>query len=207
MKNLKTFLVATTAIAMTSFGLSAQQDDKFFDGWYGGIEAAIDRTDLNNSVGTADTSFYYGLTLGYRYQTRDNWLFGLEGTFGRNEFDTNFDVRDPLAPSAAEIPFDIENDFQWSAAAVLGKSFDQNLLFAKVGFAGIQTSFEIDNFALPDGGSITSSGNFHDEGLLLGVGYERALTKRLSFTLGFDYITYGNGFDQYQPKAGIKLKF
>ncbi len=198
MQNLKIFLIATTAITTTTFGLSAQQGDKFFDGWYGGIEAGYDRTELNPFQ--LDESFYYGLNLGYRYQTNSGIVYGLEGSFGRTEFDDGFSL-----PESFES--DLENEFQWSTSAILGFTSGKNLFFSKVGLVGSQ--FESESGGTIFDGTVRepSENSFHEEGLLLGAGYERAISDRLSFTLGFDYITYGNGFDQYQPKAGIKLKF
>jgi len=53
----------------------------------------------------------------------------------------------------------------------------------------------------------TGPSNIHEQGYLAGIQYERAITDRISFKLGFDYIDYGNGLEQYQPKAGINIKF
>ena len=198
MKNLRIFLIATTAITTTSIGLSAQQDDKFFDGWYGGIDAGYDRTQINPLQ--EDDSLYYGLNLGYRYQTNSGIVYGLEGSLGRTEF--NFDISFPSSFNSGS-----ENEFQWSTSAILGFTSGKNLFFSKVGFVGSQFETEASG-TLQDGTVIEPFENsFHEEGLLLGAGYERAISNRLSFTLGFDYVTYGNGLEQYQPKAGIKLKF
>jgi hypothetical protein len=66
-----------------------------------------------------------------------------------------------------------------------------------------------DRLLVNSGGEPFAAGpsNFHEQGYLAGIQYERAITDRINFKLGFDYIDYGNGLEQYQPKAGINIKF
>jgi len=168
-----------TAIAFPA----TAQDDKPFSGLYGGVEAGVDWTKVSGDL-KRDRSLYYGGVVGYRQQTDNGLVFGLEGTFGDSGYKNN--------------ALGLKSEYEWSTSLTLGQTFGDgsNLLFAKAGYA--QTAFN------PIG---TPDDTFTDGGWRFGGGYERALSESVSFRLGGDYTTYGNDTGQWQAKGGLLLKF
>ncbi len=162
---------------------AAAQDRTPFSGIYGGIEAGVDWTKLDGDL-KRDRSLYYGGILGYRQQMDGGLVFGAEGTFGDSGYNNN--------------ALGLKAEYEWSTSLILGKTFGDgnNLLFGKAGYA--RATFN------PVG---TPNDSFGDGGWRFGGGYERALTENVSFRLGGDYTTYGNGSEQWQAKGGLLLKF
>ena len=179
----KTLFAGLAASALLS-GIASAADDKPFDGIYGGIEAGVDWTKLAADT-KKDRSVYYGGVIGYRTQNDDGMVVGLEGTFGNSGY-----------KNAAGA----NTDYEWSTSLVLGQTFGNdggNLLYGKAGY--VQTRF--------DATDATSGGTYKDGGWRFGAGYERALTEGLSFRVGGDYTTYGQGVKQWQGKAGLIASF
>lgn len=180
-------LIATATIAAalgTAFtGATQAQNSETFTGLYGGIEGGLDWTKLANDR-KRDRSLYYGGVLGYRAQMDSGLVMGLEGTFGKSGYDNN--------------ALGLKANYEWSSSLLLGSTFGDgnNLLYGKAGFA--RTNFD------PQG---TPNDSFNDDGWRFGLGFERAVTSNVSFRLGGDYTTYGNGVDQWQSKAGLLFRF
>lgn len=192
---------ATLAIAFTMAASATVQepssDKKHFDGLYIGAELGVSYLDLN---GGDQAGLYYGGLAGWRRQSDSGFVFGLEGTFGTS--DNSIDD-DPGFTTIAPLDF----DHQWSAAATFGKAFGRsknNLIFAKIGYQESKFSFDLDNAPIdvPD----TFLQTFKNDGLLLGAGYERALSDQMSLRLSADYGD-NSGSQQWQSKVGLIFKF
>lgn len=184
MKLAKTFITTAVLLATTSTAALAVDDDKKFDGLYGGIEAGIDWTKLSGDL-SRDKSFYYGGVLGFRRQMDTGLVMGLEGTFGDTGFQNNT----------------ANADYEWSAGLTLGSAFGSdgdNLIYGKAAY--VRTRFT-------DVGDSGSSRNFTTKGWRFGGGYERSLSENVSFRLGGDYTAYGNDTGGWSAKSGLLVKF
>ncbi|TNE66645.1 MAG: hypothetical protein EP335_02845 [Alphaproteobacteria bacterium] len=71
MKLKTAMMVATLAIA----GAAHAEDEKHFDGFYAGGE-------FGRTFSGGEDDIYYGAVAGARKQFDNNWVFGVEGTFG-----------------------------------------------------------------------------------------------------------------------------
>ncbi len=193
------FIVANSTVILAQEGETKRR----FEGFYGGIEGGFDRTELSISE---DSTFYYGLNLGYRLHSTRDWVFGIEGSFGDTNFDTGIITNIGLPPDEI-IRSNIDSDFQWSAAVTFGKAFGSNLFFGKIGTVGSRFSLDTQPFVNSDGITFLPINSFYEQGYIVGLGYEKALTDHISIKLSLDYLDYNRGFEQFQPKAGINFKF
>ncbi|UTW56600.1 outer membrane protein [Kordiimonas sp. SCSIO 12610] len=200
----KALLIILASLTLNNSNIHAQDEieNRRFEGLYGGIEGGFDRTEL---FGAEDNTFYYGLNLGYRLHSSRDWVFGIEGSFG----DTNFNTRSRALFSPSGSPL-LNTEFQWSAALTIGKVFgDNNLIFAKVGTAGRQierSATSLINGATGETFELPANTS-HQQGYLLGLGYERAISKRISLKLSLDYLDFNFSSQQFQPKVGVNFKF
>lgn len=177
--------IFTTAAAATFLTAAATaQEIKYFDGAYGGIEAGIDWTKLATDT-ERDRSIYYGGVLGYRVQTDNDMVLGLEGTFG----DSGYKNDTTGANSNYEI----------GASLTLGQAFGtdgSNLVYGKAGY--VRARFDPTS---------ASDDAYNDTGWRFGGGYERALNDNMSLRLGGDYTTYGDDKNGWRATAGLIAKF
>lgn len=177
--------IFTTAAAATLFTAAATaQDDKHFHGAYGGIEAGMDWTKLAGDA-KKDRSIYYGGVLGYRVQTDNNMVMGLEGTFGDSAYKND--------------TTGANSDYEIGASLILGQAFGAdgaNLIYGKAGY--VRARFDP---------SAASDDAYNDGGWRFGGGYERALNQNISFRLGGDYTTYGKDRNGWRATAGLIAKF
>ncbi len=183
----KTILTA----AVISFGVAGAaqaDDDKKFNGLYGGIEAGLDFTKLGGDV-KRDRSLYYGGVLGYRSQLDSGLVVGIEGTLGDTGYQNN----------AAGIG----SKYEWSTSLTLGTAFGDdgnNLIYGKAGYVRGRFNPAGENNA------------FNNGGWRFGGGYERSLTENVSLRLSGDYTTYGddangNSANGWAAKTGLIFKF
>ena len=127
--------------------------------------------------------------LGYRYQTDNDWVIGIEGRFG--------DRNGELSDQNVEFKF----DRLWRLLPTIGKTFGQNgnnLVYGKLGVGGIRLDAKVN-------GTTLTSQNF--EGVVGAIGYERALSDKLSLHTELSYISYDPDFDHWQPMVGVLVKF
>lgn len=184
MKLAKTIFTTVAFLATASTATLAADDDKKFDGLYGGIEAGIDWTKLSGDL-ARDKSFYYGGVVGFRRQMDSGLVMGLEGTFGDTGFQNN----------------SANADYEWSAGLTLGSAFGSdgdNLIYGKAAY--VRTRFV-------EAGDSDTNSNFTTNGWRFGGGYERSLNENVSFRLGADYTTYGNNTGGWSAKSGLLVKF
>lgn len=182
MKFTKTILTA----AVFSFGLAGatQADDYKFDGIYGGLELGGNFTKLNGDK-KRDRNFYYGGLLGYRTQSDEGIVLGLEATLG----DTGYDNKALRRRST----------YEWSTSVTFGSVFgaeEDNLIYGKIGY--VQGRFR-------DYGKTPRS--FNDKGWRAGAGYERSITDNISLRLSADYTRFGKNANSWTANTGIIFKF
>jgi len=182
---LATTIISAAALAATATTATLAADDDYkFDGAYGGIEAVFDWTKLSTDVDTSK-SVTVGGVLGFRRQTDSGFVMGLEGTFRDNGYENE--------------TTGLKGKFEWSAGLTLGTAFGDdasNLIYGKAAF--VRTKFDP---------SEASGDAFNDSGWRFGGGYERSLSENMSFRLGGDYTTYGDGNDGWQATTGLLVKF
>ena len=184
MKLAKTLITTATLIAATTTATLAADDDKKFHGSYVGVEAGIDWTKLAADTGK-DKSFYYGGVVGFRNQMDNGFVVGIEGTFG----DTGYKNETTGAHS----------NYEWSAGLTLGTAFGDdgsNLIYGKAAY--VKANFDASN---------ADDDNYSDSGWRFGGGYERSLNENVSFRLGGDYTTYGEGRNGWAARSGLLFKF
>lgn len=180
----KALLGAVAASTLFTAAATAADDERKFDGIYGGIEAGLDWTKLAGDL-KRDRSYYYGGVLGYRTQMDNDMVVGLEGTFGDNGYNNN--------------ATGLKATYEWSTSLVLGQAFGadrSNMIYGKAGY--VKTRFNP---------SSAADDAFGDAGWRFGGGYERALGDNLSFRLGGDYTTYGDDKSGWSGRAGILARF
>ena len=178
-----------TALAIAIITTSgAAADDVSFNGVFVGVEGGYDSTTFG---GEKDNSVYIGGLAGYRFQTYNNLVLGVEGTYGKNNYDSfgGFDFST------------IDYGKEWSISATAGIAFgddSQNLIFGKIGY--METRREI-----TDDTNIVI--NDKDTGLRWGGGYERKFLENFSVRLSADYAKLDDFYKQFQAKAAFILSF
>ncbi len=181
MRITKTILTASViALGLTS--ATQADDDKKFNGAYVGAEVGVDWTKIATPV-DRDRSFYYGGILGYRNQSDNGLVVGIEGTFGDSGF---------------QGPDGTKSTYEWSTSLTLGTAFGDdgsNLIYGKAGY--VQARFN------PTG----ANNSFNEGGWRFGGGYERSISENVSLRLGGDYTTYGKGINGWSAKTGLLVKF
>ena len=169
MKTLLAAGVATLALSTTA----TAQDEKHFDGAYIGAEAGYQ--DSGNGL----NGLYYGTTLGFRKQTSNNLVYGIEGNLGKANIDFG--------------GFDNVIDNQWSVQGTIGWAFGdekRDLLTIGAGYAGLKVS-------------IAGFSNTGD-GISSFIGYERAIGDKFSFRMR---VTSYDAFDTFIGTGGFSFRF
>lgn len=186
---MKKHMIAGLMLAATSTTAFAQ-DTKHFDGGFVGAEIGyfssgrLTQSDQNQN-GSAD-GIYYGGNIGYRVQTDSNFVYGIEGAFGKSDVDLLF--------LGDEDDFDLNDivDRQWHVMGTVGWATgndSRNLFSVGAGYTEITTTF----FS-----SSSSNGNIAAQ-----AAYERAIGSNLS--LRVKATTYE--FDTVIGTVGLALRF
>jgi outer membrane immunogenic protein len=125
-----------------------------------------------------------GVQVGGNWQWRQ-WVIGVEGEFwGSSLYDRRFEA-DPGGSENATV------NNRWDAALSVrsGIAFDRAWVYGKLGVVWGKFNYsETDAFS---DGSTYVSANAISTGVLLGVGFEYALTDHWSTKLEYNYIDYG----------------
>ncbi|WP_262690867.1 porin family protein [Kordiimonas aestuarii] len=112
----KTILTATIAATLLVAGAANAQDEKHFDGFYLGGE-------FGHTISDGADDIYYGAVGGYRKQLDNNFVVGVEGTFG-----------------TADITY---LDHIWTVNGTVGYAFGaekRDLIFGGVGYVKAKAS-------------------------------------------------------------------
>jgi hypothetical protein len=174
----KKIIAAFAASLAVAFSANAQDDSKYFDGLY-----------LSADLGIEDSGdFYYGGSLGYRFQSETNWVFGVEGNFG------DLTSSDTSGTVTAAI------DYAWGVTGILGYAFgekDNNLVFVNAGYGELDLSVS----------SPTESDSEAFGGFRGSFGYERAISDRISLRLVGTYQDVSDFGEALIGTAGFVVKF
>lgn len=175
---------------------AAYAQDKQFDGLFLGGEVGASIVDFGTD---GQSGLYYGGLVGFRIQTSNGWVYGIEGALA--DTDRSFDDDNNFGSI-----FSLDFKYQWSAAATLGKTFGSggnNLVFAKLGYNRHKYDFDLPDAVSPPPEFPSSATR---DGILIGLGYERALSRSANFRLGVDFAD-SDDFQQWQPKASLIFRF
>ncbi len=169
-------LLLTTAAILAASATACADDTKHFDGDFLGGEVGY-------LSGDGPTGTYYGGMAGFRKQTDNNIVFGLEAALGTTSAGYYFDESD-------------SEDFyksQWSALATVGFASGRNLFTVGAGYAHASSSYIY--FGVEEDASYNAAAGM--------VGYERAIGDHLS--LRARVVTYK--FDNYITSIGLAFRF
>lgn len=186
-----------TALAVgTLLAPAALAQEKPFDGLFLGAEIGASIVDFGPD---GQSGLYYGGLIGLRQQSSTGWVYGIEGALA--DTDRSFDGDNNFGSI-----FSLDFKYQWSAAATFGKTFGSggnNLMFAKLGYNRHKY-----DFVLPDAVSPPSDfpASATSGGILIGLGYERAISGFANFRVGLDYAD-SDDLHQWQPKASLIFRF
>ncbi|NVJ70153.1 MAG: outer membrane beta-barrel protein [Alphaproteobacteria bacterium] len=237
---MKQALVACTLLLTVPGAANAANGiEKYFDGFFAGIETGISHDSgqpKDRWYNANDTNLYYGVLAGYRLQLDSGFVFGLEAALGDTTYKNKarpIDCTDCGFFDAIGLDnnwvADYSADYGWSLSGTLGHTFgvgQKNLIFAKAGYIKLHNGSDIpegDAFIYGnESGEIFEVRNPNDSGLILGGGYERAITGKLRFRISADYVDLGkndpllfdgvinkrfSGTEQYQGKVGLIFQF
>jgi len=186
-----TLLKKSKAVLALSVLLAAPAaaEETSFSGIFIGAEGGYDSSKFN---GGSDGTVYIGGIAGYRFQTYNNLVLGIEGTYGKNNYDGfgGFDFST------------VDYGNEWSVSATAGIAFgddSQNLIFGKIGY--METRRDIIN---DETSAVTKD---KDTGLRFGGGYERKFLENFSVRLSADYAKPDDFYKQFQAKAAFILSF
>ncbi|WP_286830822.1 MULTISPECIES: outer membrane protein [Kordiimonas] len=169
-------LFLTTAAILAAATTAHADDTKHFDGGYIAGEGGY-------LTGDGPDGAYYGGFAGFRWQDNNNFVFGLEGSFGTTSVGTYYDESD-------------SEDFyksQWTALATVGYANGRNLFVVGGGYARANSSYVY-------GGESTDVSYGAFAGM---VGYEHAFDDLIS--LRARVVTYE--FKQFIPSLGFVFRF
>ncbi|SDD53382.1 outer membrane protein [Kordiimonas lacus] len=197
-------MVLTTAVsgvALADAPQSSTIDTKYFHGPYLGVEAGLG---MHTEHDSSDLDFQFGLFGGYRHQSDDGLVLGLEGTFGF-----------PGTPDTRYAIFPRSNRHHWSVMSTAGYAFGRNrrnLLFGQVGWSQVRQRVDLLELIDDGNGNLvpTPSGESlyrRLDGLKLGLGYERALSERLSLRTTVTFSGLDGTNDMLESSLGIVFKF
>lgn len=192
----KRALLASAIAACACVASSAQAGE--WSGFYIGVHAGgmwgdVDTTNKvdgytfwpvspGSSVALSPDGVLGGAQLGYNFQFT-NWLIGLEVTGSGMDFDeTIFLSPDDL--------YGVDAEWLATAAARLGFTWNQSLLYVKGGYAAgsIQTN-ELDNTGGFRGAFSTDETH---SGWIAGAGWEHMISPDVSIGVEYNYIDLGN---------------
>jgi len=180
---------AAAALAVTIMAAPVAAEETSFSGLFLGVEGGYDSSKYN---GGSDGTVYIGGLAGYRFQTYNNLVLGIEGTYGKNSYDSfgGFDFST------------VDYGNEWSVSATAGVAFgddSQNLIFGKIGYMETRRDI-IDN----ETDVVTKD---KDTGLRWGGGYERKFLENFSVRLSADYAKLDDFYKQLQAKAAFIVSF
>lgn len=181
----------SSIIGFSSSGFSDQASaSKPFTGFITGANIGISHMEVNTHQGSvSDTDMNYEVLLGYRVQTDNQWVWGIEGALG--------DSRVNIDTANSQLDF----DYAWHWTLTLGKVIGDNseqLIYLKAGVGGIQVDPVVHGVA-------QAVDNY--QGGYFGLGYERAVSESFSLRVQATYIEYDPSFDQQQLNMGFLYKF
>jgi outer membrane immunogenic protein len=158
-------------------------------GLYGGVHAGagwltsgyVEEEEVASGAG-----WLGGVQVGGNWQWRQ-WVIGVEGEFwGSTLYDRSFSG-DPGGSENRTV------NNRWDAAVSVrsGIAFDRTLIYGKLGVVWGKFNYSETEIDINGGSSFYESANAISTGVLLGVGFEYALTDHWTTKLEYNYIDYG----------------
>jgi outer membrane immunogenic protein len=129
-----------------------------------------------------------GGQVGCNYQI-NRFVVGFEGEGYWSDINTSFSANSPTTGTDS---LSVNNKYDASAALRVGYAFDRLLAYAKAGLAVGRFDWSTAENEPLIGENLTSSASQTLTGLLLGIGFEYALTDRVSAKVEYDYMNFGD---------------
>lgn len=156
-----------------------------------------------------------GGQIGCNYQFHPNWLVGVEGEFFWSGMKGGFTAAEDFADPGPFSRFESRNRWDGDVALRFGHVWGRHLFYGKVGvaFGNFRYTETHDDFpsthACPNGGACSVDFSRTVPGLLLGAGWEHALTwppgDHWTVKVEYNFIQYGNNNIPY-PSAGAGIQ-
>jgi outer membrane immunogenic protein len=152
-----------------------------------------------------------GGQIGCNYQVAPSWVIGLEGEGLWSDMSGGATRAEDGSDPGSFSRFESLNRWAANAAFRLGYAQDRSLWYGKVGvaFGDFKYTEWHDDFptlhSCPGGGTCSVSFTDTRTGLLLGVGWEYALTNNMSMKFEYDYINYQTANIPY-PSASAAIQ-
>ncbi len=156
-----------------------------------------------------------GAQVGCNYQFQQNWVVGLEGEFAWSGIKGSF-----TAPEDEGVgnfsTFESRNRWNGDLALRLGYAMDRNLFYGKVGaawgdfrYTETHDDFPTVHAASCGGGAKPCSVDVTNNrvGLLLGAGWEYAITNNWTAKIEYNYINYGSATIAYPSTTAAIQSF
>ena len=173
--------------------------EKHFDGFYIAVDTGIRSAKTIDHAGEqfrTGNKLYYAGAVGWRKQSDEDWVFGLEGTFGDIQgFQHQFFANGLSTARVRNV---------WSANGYIGRVFGKkkrNLILAGGGYASMRAGFN----AVFNGAVFRPSEP--GGGYRAFFGYERALFRSIHLRLQGSYFDFGNQVDTFIGTAGLSVNF
>lgn len=134
--------------------------------------------------GQQGSGVFGGAQIGYNWQA-SNYVFGLEGTI------SGMDNRGTLSNTifgAGDDVFSWRNNWMATITARAGFAVNNNLFYAKGGYAGVNSHLAVSDVLPPAAGS-GSDDQWHN-GWTVGAGWEYGITQNWIFGLEYDYAAF-----------------
>jgi outer membrane immunogenic protein len=149
--------------------------------------ASLDTRGLNGFIG--------GGQLGYNFQTANNFVFGVEGTFDWSSLDRTSNT---VATPRGALQATFSTPWIASVAARFGYAWDRYLIYGKAGGGWVDNKLTISNLTSGLSASATNS----NSGLLLGIGGEWGVSPNWTFKIEYDHIGLGTWTSSASPIVG-----
>ena len=174
----------------------------------GGAFGDVDYTNVSDTSGVMDLDpgetialepdgVLGGVQLGYNHQFT-NWLFGIEVTGSGLDFD---DTQLNPFPGGTEEFVTAEVEWLFTAAARLGWTWQDSLLYVKGGYAGGNVNAaHVDPSAAVDASIDTVPTEETHNGWMAGAGIEHRIGDRVSVGLEYNYVDLGE-----QDHTGVAI--
>lgn len=157
------------------------------------------------------TGGVFGGQIGCNYQFANSWLIGIEGEVWWSGMKGSFTAPEDGPDPGRFTRFESRNRWDGDIAVRLGYVWNRHLLYAKAGvalgnFNYIETHDDFPTtHACPGGNECSVSLNKTVPGLLLGAGWEYALSNNWSVKAEYNYINYASHNLAY-PSAAATIQ-
>jgi outer membrane immunogenic protein len=167
----------------------------------GNIGGASAHTTITDNITGASfntggiSGFIGGGQLGYNFQTANNFVFGVEGTFDWSSLERTSNA---VVTPRGTLQATFSTPWISTLAARFGYAWDRSLIYGKVGGGWVDNKLTVSNLTTGLSASATNSRS----GLLLGVGGEYAFSPNWTVKVEYDHIDLGTWTSGASPIVG-----